>query len=382
MLLWADGFEHYGTDAENMLDGLYADLPAAQGTPVVSAAQAATGSYSFYTADGTTGNVNNPRGLRFVLPSAVDRLGVAQHVYFPSLPNSLSGTGNAMILGLFPANSLAASHLSFFVGITGNIVCHRAGDGDSTLMGTELFATDPILTAAAWNHVEIQVGIDDTNGWVRIAINGVHRYDIDGLDTRNGASDIGNVMMSRPFLGQHNSTCRWYIDNLYIYDFEGDSAVYTDWCPTVDGAGVATNYMGEWQCVPITADEDTAEDDWVPSTGTDSAAMVDETSPNDADYIASTAAGDLTEFAITDLPEDITVIRGLIMIGRMSKSDAGPAMVKFGMKSVAAIDDADERPITVEPTYWYDFMNVDPNTSVRWTRASLNAAWFRLTRTA
>jgi hypothetical protein len=385
MLLFADGFDHYGsgsTGESNMLDGVYADV-LGDGSGPSTTVTPATGTYSYYFGQGHTGNVNDCSGLRKVLPTAVDTLGIGMHLYFPQLPNGLAITGNAMICGMFPSATLANSQISFFVGSTGNIVCHRGGDGDTSLMGTELFATDPLLVASAWNHIEIQASIHDTEGWVRIAVNGVHRYEATGLDTMNHASGtVGQILMSRPYLGEHNTSCRWYMDNLYIYDFTGTAATYTDWCPTVDGGGVATNYMGEWQCMYLPPNADTAEDDWAPSTGSDAYAVVDETTPDDADYISSSTAGDLTEMALTDLPEDITVVRGLMLVGRMSKSDAGPALTTFGMKSVAAIDDADERPITVEPTYWWDFINVDPNSSARWTRASLNAAWIRLTRTA
>jgi hypothetical protein len=64
----------------------------------------------------------------------------------------------------------------------------------------------------------------------------------------------------------------------------------------------------------------------------------------------------------------------------MSKSDAGAAQLKLGMKSVAATSDASARPITTIPSYWVDQINVDPNSSSNWTRTSLNAAKLRLTR--
>lgn len=363
MLLWADGFEHYGTDTTNMLDGLYADLPA--NTSTLSSAQAATGSMSWYTGDGTTDNTST-RGLRKALSSSTLKIGVGQHLYFPSLPNSASTAGAACILALTPTSAVSVAHLTFVVGVNGEIHCYRgsAMEGATSITGgTLLFSTDPILTAAAWHHVEIQASIHNTLGWVRIAVNGVHRHAATGLDTAYNSEEIGSVMWTRTFFGQHNTTTRFYLDNVYVYDFDGDSAVYTDWCPTVDGSGIATNYMGEWQCVYLPPNADTAEDDWAPSTGTDAYAMVDETTPNDADYISSTTAADLSELALTDLPEDITVVRGLMVLGRMSKSDTGPALVKFGMKSVSPTTDAAERPITVEPTYWWDFINVDPNTN-------------------
>ena len=133
---------------------------------------------------------------------------------------------------------------------------------------------------------------------------------------------------------------------------------------------------------PLFPNGDTAEADFAKSTGTVGYAMIDEASPNDTDYIYSTAAGDLSEFDLEDLPPEITYIRGLGIHVRMSKSDAGAAMTKTGMKSVAATDDADERPLTVEDTYWRDPIDVDPNSGARWTRTSLNNGKLRLTRSA
>jgi hypothetical protein len=171
------------------------------------------------------------------------------------------------------------------------------------------------------------------------------------------------------------------MDDYIIYDFTGDPAVDTDFCPQYDaGTGVATGYIGELQVWPLFPNGDTSEADWAKSTGTSGYALIDETDPNDANYIYSVAADDLSEFDLEDLPEDITYIRGLGIHQRLSKSDAGAAMTKVGMKSVSATSDADERPITVEPTYWRDTIDVDPNSSARWTRDSLNAAWLRLIR--
>jgi hypothetical protein len=109
--------------------------------------------------------------------------------------------------------------------------------------------------------------------------------------------------------------------------------------------------------------------------------MIDEHSPDDTDYIYSVAAGDLSEFDLDDLPVEITYIRGLGIHARLSKADAGAAFTKVGMKSVAAFEDAAERPLTVEPTYWRDQIDKDPNSNARWTRDSLNAALLRVTRT-
>jgi hypothetical protein len=373
MLLWADGFDHYGTDESNLTDGVYASY----GSAILSTTQFATGTHSLKIDDADSlSSLTNPRK---VLPSSTDKLGAMARFYLDTLPSADTATA----IFDFMTNSALRAHVTVTIDSNGALRFYRGYYyGLNGANGTLIATTDPILTAAAWNHIEVQVYLHDTAGWIRVAVNGVHRYEATTLDTKYDSSECWSVANHIGYYTSVGGTYAtpFYMDDYIIYDFEGDSAEETDFCPNTDGDGIATNYIGELQCMYLPVNGDTAEDDWVPSSGSDAYAMVDETTPNDADYISSTASGDLSEFALTDLPEDITYVRGLQLIGRLSKSDSGAAMIQFGMKSVAATDDADERPVTVEPTYWWDFINVDPNTSARWTRASLNAAWLRLTR--
>jgi hypothetical protein len=373
MLLHADGFDNFGNDESNLLDGVYANAAGELSSSIV-----ATGTHSFFvSAEAGLSAIN---GLRKVLPAAKDKLGVMSRVYFPELPK------NAYEAGLFimlPPSTTRNSQLSFVVGANGEIHIIRGGrtNGNSTLLidGTILASTDPLLVAAAFNHVEVQAYIHDTLGWVRIAVNGVHKFEATGLDTANAAGGVSSIYQGRPF-NSTDSSSRFYIDDYIIYDFLGDPAVYKDWCATLVGDGKATNYIGEWQAMTLMPTADTAQEDWLKSTGADSYALVDESTPNDVDYIYSDTAGQITELEFADLPPEVSVIRGVVVRSRLSKSDAGPAMFKAGFKSAGVVGEAAERPVTVEPTYWDDQVNVDPNTAARWTRAGLNAALLRVNR--
>lgn len=377
MLLWGDGFEGYGDDETNLLDGVYANISGNIASDLFT-----TGAKSWKFS--SIGGLSSFDGLRKVLPGSRDKLGAGARLYFPNLPTENYKAG---IFEFLPSTSTARSQISFTLGLNGEIHIIKNAQtygGEFTDGGGVVIAeTDPIIVASAFNHVEVQSYIHDTDGWVRVAVNGIHRYEETGLDTKGSGSSsvVSSVAQSRALLTDANTV--WYMDDYYIYDFEGDPAVYTDWCPTTDGVtGVATNYMGEWDLYPLVMNGDTAEADFVPSSGLIGFDMVDELTPNDADYLSSNTAGDLTEFAMSDLPVDYTVIRALMLMGRLSKSDSGPAMTRYGMRSVAAVTDAPERPITVEPTYWWDFINKSPLTNARWTRAELNAAFARLTRSA
>lgn len=372
MRLHGDGFDHYGTSLTNMLDGTYANA----GEITLTTAQAGTGTHSLQVT-GTNG-LSSFAGLRKVLPSSKDKLGVQIRVYMPSLPTQ----PYASCIAGFMTSSPQTAQVATFFDSNGCLRFVRGrsfgGDGAGSAEGTLIAQTDPILVASAWNHIEIQIYIHDTAGWIRVAVNGIHEYQVENLDTKHNADNIVSVAQCRPYLVTGGG--QFYMDDYVIYDFTGDSAVDTDWCPVVDENGIPTNYIGDLGGYLIVPNGDTAEDDWLPSTGSDAYAMVDETTPNDSDYISSYTVNDLTELSLTDLPEEITYIRGVDIIGRMSKADAGPAMIKFGMKSVADTLDAAERPVTVEPTFWTDQANIDPDSGARWTRASFNAAWLRLIR--
>lgn len=369
--LFGDGFDQYGEDETNMLDGIYAQTHSS-----LSTAQVATGTHSILIS-GKSG-LSAFQGLRKVLPTSTDKMGAMARFYFSSLPTSVSGC----CIFSFLTDDPARSQVCCFVDANGALRFYRGNDtvgNTHTADGTLIAQTDPIIVASAWNHVEVQIYIHDTLGWIRVAVNGVHRYQATSLDTKFNSTNIHSVAQYRPFLDDGSPT--FYMDDYILYDFEGDPLVDTDFCPSYDGSGVATGYIGELQGMWCTMTADTAEDDWVPSTGSDSYAMVDEVGPDDADYILSTTAADLTEMEIADLPEEITYIRGVDLWGRLSKSDAGAVMITQGMRSNAEVFDAAERPVTVEPTYWIDQCNTDPDSDARWSRAGFNAAWYRLTRT-
>lgn len=368
--LFEDGFDHYGSDEGNMVDGVYADAAGELSTAIV-----ATGTHSFRMTGIDSSNTFN--GLRKVLPTSKDKLGVMARLYFPQLP-----TGNTTHAVFdFLSSSPQTSQVRCYVNSSGGFDFYRGSNsGSSPDAGTFIVGTDPLITAAAQHHAEIQIYIHDSAGWIRVAINSIHRFQATGLDTKQDSTNIVSVGNHNGFGTSVVDPALPYIDDYIIYDFTGTPATDTDFCPTYDGGGLATGYIGELDVRLQVADGDTAQEDWTPSTGTDSYPMVGKATPNDATYLYSTTVADLTELESADLPVEITYIRGITVWGRMSKSDSGAAMIRFGMKSVAAVYDAPERPVTVEPTYWWDQVNVDPNTSARWTREAFNDSLLRLTR--
>jgi hypothetical protein len=84
-LLFADGFDHYGLDETNLLDGVYASSEET----ALSTTQAATGTTSIYIFnEDSNEEITN---LRKVLPVAKDKLGVMGRFYFAELTVNYAG---------------------------------------------------------------------------------------------------------------------------------------------------------------------------------------------------------------------------------------------------------------------------------------------------
>lgn len=370
-LLWCDGFDHYGSDNEVLLDGVYAGKAGC----TLSTSFPATGTHGILISnDNFAGDT-----LRKVLPYTTTKMGSFARFYFDGLP---TGNVGGTIFEYCSGSGSRNPHLSVVVDATGSLrfITNRSYFTLNGENGTLIAQSDPVIVPGANNSVEVQVFLDATDGWVRAAVNGVHVFQAEGLDTRRNETEITGVAHVSGFTGSLGGK-DFYMDDLFHYDFTGDPDIDTDFCPHTDANGIGTNYMGELQVMLLPPDGDTAESDWARVSGSNDFEMINEVDPDDDTYIYSTADTDVSEFEMTDLPEDITYIRGLQLLGRMSKADAGVCMIKYGVNSDGVTEDSDEFPITVQPTYWWKFQNTDPDSGGRWTRASLNAALFRLLRT-
>lgn len=376
MRLWGDGFNHYGSTT-HMLDGPYASVGP---SCAISTAHPATGTYGLFVNTGNSPGLNNDNAVRKVLPTAIDKMGAMGRFYFDGLP--VANVGGTIFDFL-----TSTPHLSQITCLVDSNGCLRFLRGRSYQSisgfetGTLVAQSDPLVVSRAQNHIEVQVYIHATAGWVRACVNGTNTYEETGLNTLFNTDKIVSVAQSTGVSGAIGAK-DFYMGDYALYDFTGDSSVDTDWCPATDGSGIATNFIGDLQAFPLFLNGDTAQADWGKSSGTVGYSLTNEVPPDDSGYIFSTASGNLSEFDLDDLPSTITYIRGLDLHQRLSKSDGGAAMTKAGMKSGTATSDATERPITIEPTYWRDAVDVDPNSSARWTRTSLNAAKYRQTRSA
>lgn len=352
MMLWADGFDHYGTATtgrDNMLLGPYA---ANTMQPVTT--QHRTGANSLGYAIGTS--------VRRVFGAAKQTVGVGMALFLATLP-----TSNIQQIIYSFRDSGNNAQITAYVDTTGAIHVYRASA--STANSVSLGVSSYLLTAASWNHIEMKCSFSTTVGTVEVRVNGVTVLAVSGVNTVNSNSPgLGELSASQVSITSTPSGVSAFIDDLYAWDttgtsnndFMGDQKVYTD-MPTADTADVA----------------------WTPSTGSTRWAVIDEIPPNsDTDYDSSSASGDRMGVTFPTLDPAIVTVASVYYTGFTKKTDAGTCNVQLICASDGTEANGVDNPITAVYTYRGDPFDVDPHTSAPWTPAKAGAAALVVKRTA
>jgi hypothetical protein len=357
-LIWADfpsgnpGL--YGTDVSLLTSGIYAAVD--------------TGFAGFFIVDdpdpNITGNViafeyysGNLKSFRFAVPTPTATLGVGSRIRLNNLPRVVpvihefrSNTNNAIVsINLLTNGQLQARYL-------------RTGEPDNTgtILGT---SSNAVIIANAWQHVETKVVISSTIGNVEVRVEGVTVLNLTGLNLG------GNNIAEFAICGQKNDVFTGnflYTKDLVIWDGTGSNN---------------NNFLGSVSIIPMTVTSDISLN-WTPSTGTTGWDLIDEAPPNTTDFIsASSTLPAAAVMALSNLPTDITSVRGIVTITRATKTDGGDGNLQVGLKNGASTALGTNRGITSAYTYWRDVFEVDPVTSAPWTVTSANNAQIQFNRT-
>lgn len=228
--------------------------------------------------------------------------------------------------------------------------------GDGTLLAT---STDIIMPLVAyhWRHWEIKAVISDTVGSVEIRIDGASTpvINISGVDTRNGgtSTNIDAVSINNPN-GAYSAWDDFYVLNTLgsvNNNFLGDVRVYA---LSPNGNGNYSQFVG--------SDADSVNN----------YLLVNEKTPNTANYVGSPTTGNRDSYVMEDLPATVLTVYGTQEVVMAAKSDAGVVSMKQSMRVAAT--DYDTAATTLASSYM-DLTNVretNPNTAAAWTAAGVN----------
>lgn len=362
-LLWADDFSTYGVGGQAyMLNGSYAEMgttgfgtatliadpdPSSPGNAVVLMS---SGSY--------TGADTGPR-MRKALSGLKTTIGGSCRLWMSYLPIS-----NPRSPWIRLADDANTTNISFYVNTIGQIVALRGHPASGTVLGT---SSGSALTANAWHHLEWKVLFSDTVGTITVKLNGTAILTLTGLDTVAGNIGCANVALA--------NTCAFNGGDAAPSSYFRDFIVW-------DTVGTYNNdFMGPCFIDRFTVDSDVSFN-WTASTGTTGYTLINEKGPADAGYIYSpTPAASASTFGMEDLPASAVSVRGIMLYGRMQKSDGGDCQVQMSLNDGTSDTPGTDRAITTAFTYWADILETNVTTGLPWTRTAFNASKFKINRT-
>lgn len=352
MLQWFDNFQNYGSGTagvENALDGLvYLELNGGSAQfPIDPDGISGTRVFGI-SGDNENSNTGDNR---MALPSPTKVLGTGARFWRNSLPGS-----NGVRPSLFAWRNGSNQKLADLV-VEPNGALTMYYDGLNVAATT----TVPYFTTRTWQHIEAKINMTTGDFEVR----------------REGLPILTGTLPVAP--DENISILGW----TNRQDFTSSTSI-TLWMKDLivwDTVGTYNNdFMGTCTVVTMRPNSDSSSTGLVPSTGTDLYAAIDDAVPDDADYLtaADVATG---EFGLTDLPADITSVKGIMTMIRAMKTDGGDAKMQVSLKSGALYDTGADRPITPTWTFWFDISEEDPNTSAAWTPGTANDALLKIERT-
>jgi hypothetical protein len=230
----------------------------------------------------------------------------------------------------------------------GNVLVYK---GASTLVASAPFPVN--VNSESWYFVEAFVNVNSSTGAIYLKIGNEVVINETGL---NLGSDGVSLIDFAPTNGVELGP--WYF---------GSASSQSDMCGPIAG-----DYLP--------ANADTADDDFTPSAGSDSYAMVDEVqADDDSTYLASGTSGDVTVLDVaaidSNLEDYVLAVKG---VAKLKTSALSTKTIKVGVKSSSSIGQTDG----VSPQLAYKdvvkLLTEDPATSSAWTASGVNAAQIHL----
>lgn len=370
-LIWADfpsGQQGmYGTTGTYMLNGIWAQLYSASDTPPTydplrddPDPEIGSAGIVLYTPASTSASGDSSTGARMALPAEVTTLGIGVRLWMSSLP-----IGNISAPFICFRTNANANIIFVRVTTTGQLVAVSGGSNNG-VGGTILGTSDPILTANAWNLLEIKATKGAGTGAIEIRVQGVTTPVLNLTGLTLSDSNIAQFLLGG-MDGSGGTGIGVYWKDLVVWDTTGD---------------FINNFQGNVFVHDLVPDGDNALN-WVPSTGSTGYNLIDEDLPVDTDYIsADNTLPDASIFTMTDLPEDVITVRAVMPLSRLVKTDGGDCTIMVSVSPDGVDwDDGEDRPITVANTYYRDVSYESPVTNAQWTPDEVDDILYKVDRT-
>ena len=336
-IIWFDGFERYS--GTGIMSQYYSQVTA-QGSVGITTGrydgQCLTLGSQYVTQPGTTGLIRT-------LTSTVTSISVGVAIY---LTRTINGTNNPVVTLMNGSTTIA------YVGLSDtNLIVGNNG-------GTVSVNLPKVFNTTQWNYIEIEAVTSLTSGIFNFYWNGELLYALSGSPVKSSTNIIAidSVRLSPPYGSGFGPALQY--DDFYITN--------------------TSTRLGELHIAGLKPSADTAQKQWVPSTGTTNYNLVNDLlKTSDTTYVQTVNAGDKDYYDIQDI-SSVTSISGSVLAvgvyGVGNKSTFGPASAQLAVKSntTESFGTAQVLYETTNIIIPSITMETDPATSSAWTTAGVN----------
>jgi hypothetical protein len=267
----------------------------------------------------------------------------------------------------------------------GSVKVHDLSPEDDDTLGgwTPSYGTNGhtlLRDSIPFNHLTA-TGTPNTSNNIRIS-NTYYRFTTGSVDAGTPAGTSAN-----PWLVNRGSNAEQALSNLRKA-INASGTPGTDYStaltahPTIEASGLSADRLGVWPkdgtSSVFTFSVSDSNLSWLSTS-----AMITDGRPDDLTFIAADDTPPApSQFFMSNLPPDVTSVRGLISIVRARKVDGGDgnlqvSMTPNGTNYALGLD----RPMTTAATYWSDISQVSPVTTAPWSPTEVDAVRLRLNRT-
>ena len=343
-----DGFEQYGASETHMLEGVGG--AAAWSTVdswALSTTNPATGAYHMRC----TAAINFSQTMRRALGQSQQVSGLGYRFALTDLPDeeSTSTIGFAAHMTLAEFRDVSNNHQCWInLGTEGSV--HALGAGLD-------HRSDPCIAAGGYHHFETKGKIANSGGYVEVRINEVTVLNVTGVDTQTTA----NAESSQFRFGMYpqiTNTVSTTMDLDDVFAWDDDAS---------DPENTVVDFVGDKGCYYLPVNADTAEADWLKSSGVTGYELIDETTPNDADYIGDSTGAARSIFQVGALPGNVAEVIAMMPVIRARKEESGTVNIRGGV----VVGAEESYTATNSPSTEYAYMSptpktIDPDTGVAW----------------
>lgn len=256
----------------------------------------------------------------------------------------------------FISDTSSTYHVCIAQNVNQALYATRGAGG--TLLGT---TANNVVSLGIWQYVEIKVVLSDTVGEVTIKVDGATVLNLTNIDTKNGGT---KTVLEGCYFRVDFPVGNSYFDDLYL----------------CNGAGSVNNdFLGDCSVETIYPNGNGNSSQLVGSDGNsvDNYLLVDEAgAPSTADYVGSGVDGAKDTYAFSNLTQVTGAVKGLAVRSYAAKTDTGARSLSNVIRSGGSDTVKTAQALGTGYDIHSDIVELDPNGSVAWTIASVNAAEF------